>query len=108
MKLEVIINAIRNNNLKDLLPSQLIDLEWSEIIIYGEISVSYTTNYKFFRAEKGLKNNIQYNNLNYELLCSLLDLSKFCRYFNLKFKNVTDEVIGIEILDYLDKLALRH
>ncbi|WP_454045088.1 hypothetical protein [Chryseobacterium sp. Marseille-Q8038] len=102
MRLEEIIKAIRINQVKELLGENFVDLDFDRIIIYAEFSVSADTDYKFFKSKRGLGAIIKDNNISYEKLCSIRELNNLINFFLSKYSKKEDDILVIEVLDYLD------
>ncbi|MDR6546501.1 hypothetical protein J2810_002560 [Chryseobacterium rhizosphaerae] len=102
MRLEEIIKAIRINQVEELLSENFVDLDLDKIIIYAEYSISTDTDYKFFKSKRGLGEIIKDNNVNYEKLCSFRELDNLVHFFLSKYSKKDDDILVIEVLDYLD------
>ncbi|KXH84900.1 hypothetical protein [Chryseobacterium kwangjuense] len=102
MRLEEIIKAIRINQVEELLGGNFVDIDFDKIIIYAEYSISADIDYKFFRSKRGLGEIIKDHNVNYERLCSIGELDNLIKFFLSKYSKKDDDILVIEVLDYLD------
>lgn len=102
MKLEKIVSSVRNNVINDLLGKDFTDIDFEKIIIYAEHSVSTSSDYRFFKAKRGLEKIIKVDNIYYERLCSLDKLITLVDLFLSNYSKKTDDILVIEIVDDFD------
>ncbi|AZA82434.1 hypothetical protein C1637_08445 [Chryseobacterium lactis] len=101
MKLDEIIKAVRIGTINELLDDYLRNIDYDKIIVYAEHTVSTDTNYRFFQFKRGLKEILKEEDMWYERLCSLKELSFLVNFFLRQYDRKTDDILAIEIIDYL-------
>lgn len=101
MRLEDIIKATRTETVEKVLPDELIDIDKSKIMLYAEHSVSTDTEYKFIRSKRINHKILKIGNINYERLCSLHTLDVLVKLFLSRYKKKEDEILVIEVIDYI-------
>ncbi len=108
MKLEDIIKAIRENTIKENLGRSLKNEKPKNILLYCEYSISADGNYIFQNAEESFKPIIKLNTINFERLCSLHELDYLINYFVTRLNRKSNEILVIDIIDFLDKKSLEE
>ena len=101
MKLDEIIKAVRIGTINELLDDYLRNIDYDKIIVYAEHTVSPDTDYRFFQFKRGLKEILKEEGMWYERLCSLKELSFLVNFFLKQYDRKTDDVLAIDIIDYL-------
>ena len=102
MKLEEIIKAVRQNTINDLLGEELSNIDYSKIFLYAEYSVNVDTTYKLFKFKRGMEKIIKTQEMSYERLCSLKELTFLINHFLSQYDRKSAEILAIEIVDHLD------
>ncbi|WP_394678717.1 hypothetical protein [uncultured Sphingobacterium sp.] len=101
MKLDEIIKAVRIGTINELLGDNLSNTDYDKIILYAEHSVSTDTNYRFFQFKRAMKEVVKEEDMWYERLCSLKELCFLVNFFLRQYDRKTDDVLAIDIIDYL-------
>lgn len=102
MKLDKIVNSVRRGVIDELLGDDFTGIDFNKILIYAEHAVSTSTDYRFFKAKRGIEKLIKVDKTYYEHLCSLEKLISMVDLFLSNYNKKTDDILVIEIVDDFD------
>ncbi|MFC3356027.1 hypothetical protein [Sphingobacterium zeae] len=103
MKLDKIIKAVRRDTISELLDNELRSSDYENVILYAEYTISTDAEYRFFRSrqDKDIGELLKDGGIWLERLCSLNQLCFLIDHFLSQYNKKTDDVLVIDIIDYL-------
>ncbi|WP_312508883.1 hypothetical protein [Chryseobacterium culicis] len=99
MKLTELVRAVRENNLDQIIQSDLKKLEREKIIIYAMFSIAIDTDYQLMELSEESGRIVQVGGMNFERLCSVTEFEYLVDQYLIDGRK-SDEILVIEIIDH--------